>query len=148
MIDPAHRCPRRIFTIDRNNSLADILGEIAYALDLIGNPQDADNLPKVAGYRLTPRNDLDRSLLDVALHAIDRGVGADDALRATAIARRQSCDRLGNLPLGQPAHLCDCPREFRQVRVETFGGMCRKSHGDGIDPSCGASFYDDSMSAR
>jgi hypothetical protein len=26
--------------------------------------------------------------------------------------------------------------------------MCRKSHGDGIDPSCGGSFYDDSMSAR
>src|SRR5262249_57392823 len=67
MIDPAHRCPRRIFTVDGDDPLADILGEIAYALDLIGNPQDADNLAKVAGYRLTPRNDLDRPFLDIAL---------------------------------------------------------------------------------
>jgi hypothetical protein len=110
--DPAHRFSWRVFTTHSNDALADILCEIAYALDLTSNPQDRNNLPKVTGYRLTQCNDLNRPFLNFALHDVDRGVSANYTLRATAIASRQSGDRLDNLPLGQPTHLCDCPSEF------------------------------------
>jgi hypothetical protein len=103
---------RRVFTIDGDDPLADILGKIADALDLVRDPQDPDNLPKVTGDRLPACNGLNRPFLDVALHGIDCRVGGDNALCRTAFARRQRLDRLGNLPLGQTAHLGDCPREF------------------------------------
>jgi hypothetical protein len=61
---------------------------------------------------LTPRNGLNRPFFNIALHGIDRRVGGNQAPCSTAVARRQRCSRLGNLPLGQPAHLCDGPREF------------------------------------
>src|SRR5438552_14707722 len=74
--------------------------------------QDANDLPKIVGDRLTPRNRLDRPFLDVVLHGIDRGIGGNYPLCATGIASRQRFDRLGNLSLRQPAHLGDCAREF------------------------------------
>jgi hypothetical protein len=46
------------------------------------------------------------------LHGIDRRIGGNYALCATGIASRQRLDRLGNLSLRQPTHLCDCSREF------------------------------------
>ena len=126
---------RRVFTIDGDDPLADILGKIADALDLIRNAQDADNLPKVASDRLPPCNGLNRPFLNVALHGIDRRVGGDDPLCKTAVARRQCLDRFGNLPLGQPTHLGDCPREFLQVRVEDFGGVSGMNHCGGTNAS-------------
>src|SRR5262249_40373882 len=41
-----------------NDALADILRKIAYALDLIRNPQDPNNLPKVTAYWLPTCNGL------------------------------------------------------------------------------------------
>src|SRR5262249_30212489 len=134
------------------DALADILREIAYALDLIRNPQDPDNLPKVTGYRLATCNGLNCPCLNVALDGIDYRVGGDYPLGATAVARCQRLHRLGNLPFGQPTHLCDYPCEFVQVGVEDFGGMFRMSHCGGINPSRGTRrktpFMMGSMSAR
>src|SRR5262245_56826670 len=126
---------RRVFTIDVNDPLADILSKIAYALDLGRNPQDPDNLPKVTGYRLPTRNSLNRPFLNVALHGIDCRVGDDYPLCRTAFARRLRLDRFGNLLLGQPTHLGDCPREFLKIRVQDFGGMFRMNHCGGTNPS-------------
>ena len=123
MLDTAHQHPRPLSTIDRNDALGDVLREIADALDLVGNPQDPNDLPKVIGYRLTPRNGLDCPFLDVVLHGIDRRIGGDYPPCTTCIASRQRLDRFGNLSLRQAAHLRDCPREFLQVGVEDFGGM-------------------------
>src|SRR5262249_30023311 len=119
---------RYVFAIDGNDPLADILGKIADALDLIRNPQDPDNLPKVASDWLPACNGFNRPFLDIALHGVDCRVGGDDALCRSAFARRQRLDRLGNLPLGQPAHLGDCPPELLQISVEDFGGMSGMNH--------------------
>jgi hypothetical protein len=112
VLDAAHQHPRPLSTIDRNDAIGDVLRKIADALDLVGNPQDPNDLSKVIRYRLAPRNGLDRSFLDVVLHGIDRRIGGNYALCATGIASRQRLDRLGNLSLRQPTHLCDCSREF------------------------------------
>jgi hypothetical protein len=149
VVDATHQHPWCFLIIDGNDALTDVLCEIAYALDLVGNSQDPNNLAKVIGYRLTPGNGLDCSFLNIALHDVDRRIGGNYALRATAVARHQCLDRLGNLALGQSSHLRGCPREFLQVCIEDFGGM---SHCAAIDPSCATRrerpFYDDSMSAR
>jgi hypothetical protein len=139
-------------TVHGNDALADILRKIAYALDLIRNPQDPNDLPKVTGYRLPTCNGLNCPFLNVALHDVDRHIGSNYPLCATAVAHRQRFDRLGNLPFGQPTHLCDYPREFLKVGVEDFGGVFRMSHCGGVNPSLGTRrkrpFYDGSMSAR
>ena len=77
---------RHVFTIHGNDALADILGKIAYALDLIRNPQDPNNLPKVTGYRLPTCDGLNCLFLNVALNGIDCRVGVDYPLGATAVA--------------------------------------------------------------
>src|SRR5262249_17248966 len=80
--------------------------------------------PKVTGYRLPACNGLNRLFLDVALHGIDGRVGGDDPPCRTAVARRQRLDRLGNLPLGQPTHLRDCPRQLLEASVRDFCAVC------------------------
>src|SRR5262249_6934532 len=116
----------------RSSSLS--LRKIADALELISNPQDPNDLPKVHGYRLTPYNGFTRPFLNVVLHDIDCRVRSNYPPRATAVARRQHLDRFRNLLLGKPAHLRDCPREFLQVRVENSRCMSSKGHFDGLDP--------------
>ncbi len=49
VLDPTHQHSRPVSTIDRDDALGDILRKIADAFDLVGNPQDPDDLPKVIG---------------------------------------------------------------------------------------------------
>jgi len=86
------------------------LCEIAYALDLVCNPQDPNNLPKVIGDRLTPGDGPQWPFPQyyAAWHRSSQSAAIMRCARAPS-ARRQCLDRLGNLALGQSSHLRDCP---------------------------------------
>ena len=81
----------------------------------------ADDLAQVDRHRLAPRDGEDRLLLDLALQRVDLGVGRGDALRQRAVALGQRVDRIGDLLLGQAAHLGDHAGEILQVGVEGLG---------------------------
>jgi hypothetical protein len=62
---------------------------------------------------------------------------------ALAVARRQRLDRLGDLSLGEPAHLRRSAGEILQIRVEGFRRVFRPSHGMGpihAAPRCAIRF--------
>ena len=57
------------------HALADVLGEIADSLEIVGDPQNADDLAQIDRHRLTRRDGLDCLLLDVALLRVEHGIG-------------------------------------------------------------------------
>jgi hypothetical protein len=67
MTKPAHRLTRHAFAVDRDDALADILGEVADPLQFVGDSQDANNLPQIDGHRLAPRDRLDGFFFDSTL---------------------------------------------------------------------------------
>src|SRR6516164_6519423 len=88
-----------------NDALADILRKIAYALDLIRDPQDPNDLPKVTGYRLPTRNGLNCPFLNVALHDVDRPSRRSVSLSG---ANRKTFTR-SSLPLLKWTQSAFCP---------------------------------------
>ena len=62
-------------------------------------------------------------LLDLALQRVDRGVGRDHALGALGVALGERIDRIGDLLLGQAAHLGDHAGEILKIDVESLGGV-------------------------
>ena len=54
--------------------------------------------------------------------------------QAAAVAPRQSFDGLGDLPLGNPAHLRDHAREVLEIGFEAFDCVSGESHE--LDPTC------------
>ena len=95
----AHRLTRHRITIDRTDAFADILRQVADPLQLVCDPQDPDNLPKIVGHRLPSNDDLDGSRLDCPLHGIYGCVGVDHLSCTLVIALAQSCHCLPRICL-------------------------------------------------
>ena len=110
-------------TADRRHALADIFGQIADPLEVVGNTQRAHDLPQVHRHRLPARDRQHRLLLDLALQRIDRGIERDRALGTLGIAPGQRLDRIGNLLLGQTAHFRDHASDVLQIDIEGLGSM-------------------------
>ena len=51
------------------------------------------------------------------------GIGGDHALAELEIALDQRLDGIGDLPLGEPAHLGDLAGDLLQIGVERLGGV-------------------------
>ena len=111
------------FAGDRHHALGDVLGEVADALEIVGDAQRAHDLAQVDRHRLAARDGQDRALLDLALQGVDRGVGRDHALGALGVALGERIDGIRDLLLGQAAHLGDHAGEILQVDVEGLGGV-------------------------
>ncbi len=45
MDDATDRAPRHVFAVQHDHALADILGEVADALEIVGDAQSADDFP-------------------------------------------------------------------------------------------------------
>ena len=60
----------------------------------------------------------DRPVLDLALELVDAAVDDDDALGQLGVAAGERGDRVGDLLLGEAAHLGDLLRELAQLLVE------------------------------
>ena len=62
-------------------------------------------------------------LLDLLLQRVDGRVGGHHALGERGVAAGQRLDRVGDLALGEAAHLRDLAGELLQIAVEGLGGV-------------------------
>ena len=90
---------------DGLRALGDVLGEIADALEIGSDADRHHDLAQVARHRLALGDDQDRLLLDRELERVDLVVVGDDVIGSLGVALGQRIDRLGQLILGEPAHL-------------------------------------------
>ena len=109
--------------VERNDTLGDVLGVVADALEVVADAHGADDLAQIDGHRLPPGNREDRFFLDLMLHGVDGGIGGNHVFREIHIALHQRADGIRNLPLREPAHLGDLAHEFLQIGVECLEGM-------------------------
>jgi hypothetical protein len=98
------------------------------SLELVCNPDDPDDLPKILRYRPSRENDIHRALLDRLLHHIDRCVSRDIGSRSFVVAPRERFDRFGELPFGASAHFGNQAGETSQIGMETFGSTFQEGH--------------------
>ena len=94
------------------------------ALEVVGHAQRADDLAQVDRHRLAARDRQDRLLLDLALQRVDRAGRAPMTRCASSASRsHQRIDGVGDLLLGEAAHLGDLAGEVLQVGVEGLDGV-------------------------
>ena len=60
---------------DLDGALGDVLGEIADALEIVGNADRRDDFAQIDRQRLAPRDRQDRLLLDLALQSVEARIG-------------------------------------------------------------------------
>jgi hypothetical protein len=128
MGEPAQRSDWNVLIVDGDDPLADILCEIADPLELVCNPDDPDDLPKILRHGAAGENNVHGALLDRLLHDVDRRISRDIGSRAFIVAPRQRFDRFGELPLGASAHLGNQASETSQIGIETFGRTFQEGH--------------------
>ena len=63
-----------------DGALADVLRQIANALEVVGNAQHGDDRPQIDGHRLPQCDGLDRLFLDLPLHVVNDCIGSDDLM--------------------------------------------------------------------
>jgi hypothetical protein len=128
MLDAADQFCRMEFAVQRHDPLADVLGEIADALEIIGDAQRADDFPQIDRHGL-PAGDRQHGLfLDLRLQGIEVGIGGHGALRAIDVAFCERIDRIRDLLLRKTAHLRHHAGELLQIDVEGLGGMIGDDH--------------------
>ena len=122
------RCEPKLLS-DGDDPLGGVLGEVA---DPLRDRWRCGSPPRSRGgrgHRLAPRDHQDRAFLDLALQAIDAGVAGDDPLGERRRRGGQRGDRVGDLLLGEAAHLGDLLGEVVQLVVVgadgVFGTHCR-----------------------
>ena len=110
------------------DALGDVLGQIADALEIVGQPQRPHDLAQIDRHRLAAGDGEHRLLLDLTLQHVDIGIGRHHAPGALDVALGEGIDRIGDLLLGKAAHLRHETGELLQVDVEGLGGMLVHHH--------------------
>ena len=128
MLDAADQLGRMKLAVERQHALADVLGEVADPLEVVGDAQRADDLPQIDRHRLPAGDRQHRFFLDLRLQRVDAGISGHGALRAVGVAPRQRIDRIGDLPLRKAAHLRHHPGELLEVDVEGLCGVFGHYH--------------------
>ena len=107
VLEAAHQRALRIVAAHGDDTLADILGEVADPLEVVGDAQHRHQGAEVDGHRLSQRDRRDGFFLDLPLQRVDCGVRGDHLTGQPDVAPRQRVDRVGDLLLGEAAHLRD-----------------------------------------
>ena len=123
VLDAADQLLRIEIAVERDDALADMLGMVADALEIVADAHGADAFAQIDRHRLPPRDGENGFFLDFALHGVDRGIGADDALAEFDVAIDQGLDGIGDLPLREAAHFGDLAGDLLQIGVEGLGGV-------------------------
>jgi hypothetical protein len=128
MLDAADQLRRVKLAVERQHALADVLGEVADALEVVGDPQRAHDLPQIDRHGLPAGDGQHGLFLDFLLQRIDAGIGGDGPLREVGIAVGERVDRIRDLLLGKAAHFSNHAGELLQVDVEGLGGVFGHYH--------------------
>ena len=133
VLEPAHQGALRIIAAHGDDPLADVLRQVADPLEVVGDAQHRHQRAQIDRHRLSQRDRRNGLVLDLSLQIVDRRVGGNDPSRKTDVAPSQSVDRVGNLLLGEAAHLRDHLRELDKVGVEDARGVVGNVHGISVD---------------
>ena len=114
--------------VERQHALGDVLGEVADPLEVVGDPQRADDLAQVDRHRLAAGDGEHGLFLDLALQRVDGGSIATTRCARSASRRASASTASGDLLLRQPAHLGDHAGELLEVDVEGLGGVFGHYH--------------------
>src|SRR5262249_16070895 len=79
------------------HALGDVLGEIADALEVVGEPQRRHDVAQIDRHGLTPRDGQDRLLLDLALQLVRVDVDGTVALGQSGVALGEGADAVSHL---------------------------------------------------
>ncbi len=123
VLDAAQQLARIEIAVERADALADVLGEIADPLQIVGHAQRGDDFAQIHRHRLAAGDGEDGLLLDLLLQRIDGRIGRHHALGEIDVAAGQRLDGVGDLALGEPAHLRDLAGQLLQIAVERLGGV-------------------------
>ena len=115
--------------VERHHALADVLGMVADPLQIVAHPHGADDLAQIDGHRLPAGDGQDRLFLDLMLHRVDGRIGGDHLFGEIGVAFDQGAGGIGDLPLGETAHLGDPALDVLQVGVEGLGGVVESAGG-------------------
>src|SRR5690242_7695791 len=119
-------CPLLIAELFR--AFCYVRGEIAYALEICGDTQGADNFTQVNGKRLAPRDRPDGFYFDVLLKRIDHRICGLYRASEFYVAFLEGVERIDDLLLRPDAHVDDRVREFSQIRIKSCCGVLRHVH--------------------
>jgi hypothetical protein len=118
--------------------------------ELVCNPDDPDELPKIRGHRAPGEDDIHGALLDRLLHLVDRRISRDIGSRPFVVAPPQRFDCFGKLPLGASAHFGNQAGEISQIGIEAFAGAFEEGHAlrtEAFQNKRQSFFYDGSATA-
>ena len=108
---------------DRDHALCHVLGQVAHALQIVGDAHGRDDLAQVDGHRLPLGDRRDGFFLDLMLQVVDLAIRRDHLLRQLDIALQQRLGRIGERMAGAAAHLADHFGEGLQVGIEGCNGV-------------------------
>jgi len=100
-------------------------------------PEDRHDFAQIGRHRLPQCENAERQRAHVLFHGVDAPVALDHRCRRLGIATRKRVDRLGELGLGQSAHLRDFLDQPLQLAVEAFDGVVGGLHRGHVRPSFG-----------
>jgi hypothetical protein len=112
--------PDRRLAVEHEGALADVLGQVADALQLGGDLDRGQRVAQIHRHGLAQRQNFQRLILDRLLQLIDARVGTDGGIGQRGVAPRNRLDGVAELVLGEPAHL--------RHRI----GQCLKLLGEGL----------------
>jgi hypothetical protein len=103
---------------DGENALGAVLRHVADALEIARDADRRDDLAQVDRERLAARDRQHGALLDVPLQRVHALVHGDHGLREGRVAPDERIDRVGQLLLGDAAHLGDGGAQALELCVE------------------------------
>ena len=107
----------RRFAVQHQRALGDVLGQIADAFELACDLDRGQRLAQIDRHGLAQRQQLQRLILDLLLQLVDARIAGDGGFGERGVALGDRLDGVGELRLGQPAHLGDGGGQ----RLELFG---------------------------
>ena len=123
VLDAADQLLRMEVVVERGHPLGDVLGEVAYPLQVVGDAQRADHIAQVDRHRLAPGDGQHRFFLDLVLQRVDRSIAGHHALGQVGVPPDERGNRIRDQPLGEPTHLGDPLGQPLQVCVESLSQM-------------------------
>ena len=111
----ALRQPDRRLAVEHKRALADVLGQVADALQFVGDLDRRERRAEVDRHRLAQRQQLQRLLFDGLLDTVHALVGPDGRFGQLSVALGDGFDGVGELGFGQSAHLGDRIRQATPV---------------------------------
>ena len=102
------------------DAIADAFSGVAHSLQIGVDLDDAQNESEIDGHRLLHGEQVERGLVDVALHAVDGDLAAADQVADGEVANPVCLNGALNRLLGEPGHDQEILLQVFQALLKTY----------------------------